>query len=217
MRNFAFPYFSRDIAEFWRRWHISLSTWFRDYLYIPLGGSKGSMAMKVRNTMIVFLVSGFWHGANWTFIVWGAINALLFLPLILTNRNRTYLETPAKGRLFPSIGEAASITMTFAMTLFAWVFFRAPSLGDAVGYIKGILSTSILSVPWFPGIRESLVPLVMIGFFVVIEWLGRDSEYAIQDIGKSSRPVVRWALAYILCMAIFLFGGQQQDFIYFQF
>jgi D-alanyl-lipoteichoic acid acyltransferase DltB (MBOAT superfamily) len=217
MRNFAFPYFSRDIAEFWRRWHISLSTWFRDYVYIPLGGSRGNMAMKVRNTLIVFMVSGFWHGANWTFIVWGAINALLFLPLILTNRNRIYLETPAQGRLFPSPREAVNIAFTFGMTLFAWIFFRAPTLGDAFGYIQGIFSRSILSVPWFPGIRESLVPLVMIVLFVIIEWLGRDREYAIQDFGKSSRPVVRWALAYILSMVIFLYGGQQQDFIYFQF
>lgn len=217
MRNFAFPYFSRDIAEFWRRWHISLSTWFRDYLYIPLGGSRGSMTIKVRNTMVVFLVSGFWHGANWTFIVWGAINALYFLPLILTNRNRTYLDTPAQGRLFPSFGEAVNIALTFAMTLFAWIFFRAPTLSDAVGYVNGIFSSSILSVPWFPGVREALVPLVMIVLFVIIEWLGRDREYAIQDIGKTSRPVVRWALAYVLAMVIFLYGGQQQDFIYFQF
>ena len=91
MRNFNYPYFSRDIAEFWRRWHISLSSWFRDYLYIPLGGSQGGMWMKVRNTFIIFLVSGFWHGANWTFIVWGLLNAIYFLPLLLQNKNRSNL------------------------------------------------------------------------------------------------------------------------------
>ena len=103
MRNFAFPYFSRDIAEFWRRWHISLSTWFRDYLYIPLGGSKGGTWMKVRNTFIIFIVSGFWHGANWTFVVWGALNALYFLPLLLTNSNRNNLHIVAEGKFLPSL------------------------------------------------------------------------------------------------------------------
>ena len=112
-RNFAFPYFSRDIAEFWRRWHISLSSWFRDYLYIPLGGSKVGTWKKVRNTFIIFLVSGFWHGANWTFIVWGALNALYFLPLLLLNKNRTNLEIVAKGKLFPSIPQLAGIGFTF--------------------------------------------------------------------------------------------------------
>jgi D-alanyl-lipoteichoic acid acyltransferase DltB (MBOAT superfamily) len=119
MRNFAFPYFSRDIAEFWRRWHISLSTWFRDYLYIPLGGSRGGTWMKVRNTFIIFIVSGFWHGANWTFIVWGALNAIYFLPLLLTNNNRNHLEIVAKGKYLPSAKEILLMLITFALTVFA--------------------------------------------------------------------------------------------------
>lgn len=113
LRNFSFPYFSRDIAEFWRRWHISLTTWFRDYLYIPLGGSKGGTLMKIRNTFIIFLVSGFWHGANWTFIVWGGLNAVYFLPLMLTNSNRNNLEIVAQGRYFPSIREIFGMLITF--------------------------------------------------------------------------------------------------------
>lgn len=117
MRNFNFPYFSRDIAEFWRRWHISLSTWFRDYLYIPLGGSRGGTWMKVRNTFIIFIVSGFWHGANWTFIVWGALNAIYFLPLLLTNNNRNNLETVAQGKLLPSIKELSFMILTFGLTV----------------------------------------------------------------------------------------------------
>jgi D-alanyl-lipoteichoic acid acyltransferase DltB (MBOAT superfamily) len=116
MRNFAFPYFSRDIAEFWRRWHISLSTWFRDYLYIPLGGSRGNTANKIRNIFIIFIVSGFWHGANWTFIVWGALNAIYFLPLLLLNQNRKNLEIVAKNRLLPSLKDFFSILMTFGLT-----------------------------------------------------------------------------------------------------
>ncbi|RZJ77483.1 MAG: MBOAT family protein, partial [Chryseobacterium sp.] len=103
VRNFAFPYFSRDIAEFWRRWHISLSTWFRDYLYIPLGGSKGSTLLKIRNTFIIFIVSGFWHGANWTFIFWGALNAVYIMPSIIFNTNRNNINIVSQGKYLPSI------------------------------------------------------------------------------------------------------------------
>lgn len=123
LRNFAFPYFSRDIAEFWRRWHISLSSWFRDYLYVPLGGSKGGTWMRVRNTFIIFLVSGFWHGANWTFIVWGALNAIYFLPLLLLNRNRNNMEIVAQNSVLPSIRELFQMLFTFGLTVIAWIFF----------------------------------------------------------------------------------------------
>src|SRR6056300_1596923 len=150
MQNFATPYFSRDIAEFWRRWHISLSTWFRDYLYIPLGGSRGGTWMKVRNTFIIFLVSGFWHGANWTFIVWGALNALYFLPLLLLNKNRHHIEIVAHNKSIPSIKELSFILITFGLTVFAWIFFRAESVTHAVNYIAGIFNSSLLSVPDFP-------------------------------------------------------------------
>ena len=135
MRNFNFPYFSRDIAEFWRRWHISLSTWFRDYLYIPLGGSRGGTWMKVRNTFIIFIVSGFWHGANWTFIIWGALNAIYFLPLLLTKNNRNNLDIAAHGRNLPSIRELSLMLLTFSLTVFAWIFFRADNIGHAISYI----------------------------------------------------------------------------------
>ena len=135
MQNFNFPYFSRDIAEFWRRWHISLSIWFRDYLYIPLGGSRGGTWMKVRNTFIIFIVSGFWHGANLTFIVWGALNAVYFLPLLLTKNNRNHIDIVAKGRYLPSIRELLSILLTFGLTVVAWVFFRAENITHATTYI----------------------------------------------------------------------------------
>ena len=139
MRNFNFPYFSRDIAEFWRRWHISLSTWFRDYLYIPLGGSRGGMWMKVRNTFAIFIISGFWHGANWTFIIWGALNAIYFLPLLLTDNNRNNLETVAQGKLFPTIKELSFMLVTFGLTVFAWIFFRSNNIGHAISFISEIL------------------------------------------------------------------------------
>ncbi len=213
MRNFAFPYFSRDIAEFWRRWHISLSTWFRDYLYIPLGGSKGGTAMKVRNTFIIFIVSGFWHGANWTFIFWGALNALYFLPLLLLNRNRNNLEIIASGKYLPSLRDGLSMLLTFAITVLAWIFFRADNLAHAFGYIANIFDNSLLSMPeLFP--RKTLL---LVGFFLFIEWIGREHQFAIAKIGLKWNRIFRWGFYYLLIIMILIFSGKQQEFIYFQF
>lgn len=217
MKNFAFPYFSRDIAEFWRRWHISLSTWFRDYLYIPLGGSKGGTWMKVRNTFIIFLVSGFWHGANWTFIVWGGLNALFFLPLLLTKMNRNNIGIVAQGRLFPTAREAISMLFTFLLTVLAWIFFRAENLGHAVEFITGILSPSFLQIPEFPDTRLALTTLILVSVFMLIEWTGREEEYAIAKIGLQWKRPLRLAFYYSIIFALLRFGGTEQQFIYFQF
>lgn len=213
MRNFNFPYFSRDIAEFWRRWHISLSTWFRDYLYIPLGGSRGGTWMKVRNTFIIFIVSGFWHGANWTFIVWGALNAIYFLPLLLTNNNRNNLETVAQGKLLPNLKEVSFMLLTFGLTVFAWIFFRAENIGHAISYISEIFSSSLFTIP---EIRPRNLILLII-FFVFIEWLGREGQYAISQLGIKWKRPLRYAMYYAIIIAIFWFGGKEQQFIYFQF
>lgn len=140
MQNFAFPYFSRDIAEFWRRWHISLSTWFRDYVYIPLGGNKGTVIKVLHNTLIVFVVSGFWHGANLTFIFWGLLNAIYFIPLLLGKTNRRHLGNISEGRLLPTIGDSLKIMLTFSLTVFGWIFFRAQSITHAFEYIGGIFN-----------------------------------------------------------------------------
>ncbi len=146
-QNFNFPYFSRDISEFWRRWHISLSTWFRDYLYIPIGGSRGGIWVKIRNTFIIFIVSGFWHGANWTFIVWGALNALYFLPLLLSKQNRRNMDTVAQGKIFPSMKEFFLMGLTFCLTALSWIFFRANDIDHAVSYINSIFSPSLFTIP----------------------------------------------------------------------
>jgi alginate O-acetyltransferase complex protein AlgI len=174
MRNFAFPYFSRDIAEFWRRWHISLSTWFRDYLYIPLGGSRGGTWMKIRNTFIIFIVSGFWHGASWTFIIWGALNALYFLPIMLTNNNRNNLETVAEGKHLPSMKGLFQMLLTFGLTFFAWIFFRADNLGHAFQYIGGIFqdSTSYINLSIYGQYKMTILFLFV---FILIEWIGREN------------------------------------------
>ncbi len=222
MRNFAFPYFSRDIAEFWRRWHISLSTWFRDYLYIPIGGSKGSMWLKTRNIFIIFIVSGFWHGANWTFIVWGALNALFFLPLLLTKNNRKNLEVVAQGKLLPTFREAMSITGTFFLTVLAWIFFRAENLSHAFDFIRNLFSGLIRKIGYIETrdyIRETVGYdlLILIFLFIMVEWLGRENEFAIEKTGLKWKRPLRHSFYYAIVLVIVLFGGREQQFIYFQF
>ncbi len=216
MRNFAFPYFSRDIAEFWRRWHISLSTWFRDYLYIPLGGSRGGLMMKVRNTFIIFIVSGFWHGANWTFIVWGALNAIYFLPLLLTNKNRNNLEIVAHSSSLPSIRELLNMLITFGLTAFAWIFFRANSLEHAVQYIGNMFKDlgSFLLISTYAQYQEILILLFI---FLIVEWIGRKQQHALAEIGRNWNSLLRYGMYYIIIFSIFWFAGKEQEFIYFQF
>ncbi|MCF6294474.1 MAG: MBOAT family protein [Flavobacteriaceae bacterium] len=211
MQNFAFPYFSRDIAEFWRRWHISLSTWFRDYLYIPLGGSKGGTKMKIRNTFAIFLVSGFWHGANWTFLAWGFLNALYFLPLLLLNKNRTNTNVVAEGKIFINLKEIFQISITFILTLFAWIFFRAESIGKAIEYIKAIFTKTLISFPTI-----DIKPFIFIFILVFVEWLQREQQHglAIHNIKQAS---IRWSIYALIFCIILLFGAQSQSFIYFQF
>ena len=215
MQNFNFPYFSRDIAEFWRRWHISLSTWFRDYLYIPLGGSRGGTWMKVRNTFIIFIVSGFWHGANWTFIIWGALNAVYFLPLLLTNNNRNNLETVAQGKLFPNLKETSYMLLTFSLTVFAWIFFRAENVAHAFSYISEIFSLSLFQKPTI--LPKILIALILL--FTLIEWLGRSSEYAIEKLLIKKKRPIKYVFYYLILVMIYFFGSFNKDieFIYFQF
>ena len=219
LRNFAFPYFSRDIAEFWRRWHISLSTWFRDYLYIPLGGSKGGMWMKIRNTFIIFLVSGFWHGANWTFIVWGLLNALYIMPSIIFNTNRVNLNIVAQGRIFPGIKDFFSICITFCLTVFAWIFFRASDLRHAFLYAKAIFSRSLFTIPYFSGIGLAVPSFLFLFLFLLIEWLQREHQYALQYLGLRWPMPVRWVFYCFLVVSTYYFAitGSNQQFIYFQF
>jgi D-alanyl-lipoteichoic acid acyltransferase DltB (MBOAT superfamily) len=218
-QNFAFPYFSRDIAEFWRRWHISLSTWFRDYVYIPLGGSRGSKGNQVRNVLIIFLVSGFWHGANWTFIAWGFLNALYFLPLLLLKRNRTHTNVVAEHRLFPNVKDLISMGITFTITTFAWIFFRADSIGGAYRYIAGLFSNSLFSLPNIKDGRNMLPIAILVILFIIIEWFGRKDLYALERIAVfTKKRFVRWSFYTLLIFLIFMFmETEETPFIYFQF
>ena len=218
LRNFNFPYFSRDIAEFWRRWHISLSTWFRDYLYIPLGGSKGGNWMRVRNTFIIFLVSGFWHGANWTFIAWGFLNALFIMPSILFATNRKNLDTVAEGRTLPNLKELLQMLVTFSLTTIAWIFFRAESISHAVSYISRMFSKSLFSLPRTDGDKDLIINLILIAIFLLVEWQGRENNYAIEHIGRKLYRPVRWAMYSVVIFIIALYmQTSESPFIYFQF
>lgn len=211
LKNFAFPYFSRDIAEFWRRWHISLSSWFRDYLYIPLGGSKGGLPMKIRNTFIIFLVSGFWHGANWTFIVWGGLNALYFMPLLLMNKNRQNLEVAAQGKWLPSAKECLQIIITFSVTCIAWIFFRAESVTQAYQYIKRIFSTELFTIPHLP-----VKAMALIAIMLIVEWINRERFHGLEI--KRFSPWIRRFFYIILIFIILRYANFGNNaFIYFQF
>ncbi len=214
LQNFAYPYFSRDIAEFWRRWHISLSSWFKDYLYIPLGGSRGGLFATLQNTLIIFLVSGFWHGANWTFLAWGLLNAFYIMPAIIFNTHRNHLNIVAQGRFLPRFKEFFQIITTFSLTVFAWIFFRANSLSHAFLFIKTLFSASLFTkLNAFP---KKLA--VLIAIFMLIEWLGRENRYAIEKLGLNWKRGWRLLFYYFLSLLILWYNQLvSQNFIYFQF
>lgn len=212
LKNFNYPYFSRDIAEFWRKWHISLSSWFRDYLYIPLGGSKGSKLFQVRNTFIIFIVSGFWHGANWTYLAWGFINALYFLPLLLLNRNRKNIEDFKLHFDFESVRTIFNILTTFAITCFAWIFFRAKTIHDAFNYIRKMFENLHFSSQYFAIGRYNYELIYLVIIFVIVEWNNR---HKIEPIsGKYSWVKLGLCLAAIVALGVF---SDYKEFIYFQF
>ena len=210
MRNFNVPYFSRDIAEFWRRWHISLTTWFRDYIYIPLGGSRVNRAKVVRNTFIIFLVSGLWHGANWTFLAWGAFHALLFLPLILLGKNRKYTDVVADGRWLPTIKESGQMLLTFILAALGWILFRSQSIDQAIDFYKGLFTG---------GLAGANLPMRTIAFVIImlfVEWLQRSREHGLSMEGVRC-GVVRYACYIVTLALIFVYGVFNETFIYFQF
>jgi alginate O-acetyltransferase complex protein AlgI len=216
MRNFAFPYFSRDVAEFWRRWHISLSTWFRDYLYIPLGGSQGSIGQKIKNTFIIFIVSGFWHGANWTFIIWGLLHSIWFIPLLIQGKNRRYLNMNDGTQNGLPLIEFFQIIFTFILVTLTWVFFRADSLTQAFNYLYNITKHpgSFVSFYFYFKYFEIIVILIV---FLIIEWFGRKEEYPLRFFLRKSNTAFRWILYYMLAFSIFWYWKNIQQFIYFQF
>lgn len=213
LQNFSYPYFSRDIAEFWRRWHISLSSWFRDYIYIPLGGSRKSKIVSIRNIFIIFLLSGFWHGANWTFIFWGLLHALFFIPLFIQNKNRNNIEIISDVDFKSKSIELLKIVMTFSLVTFAWIFFRSSSLTESFSYITHIFSKSLFTFP-------EVFPKTLIGFiflFLLIEWQGRAEYFALKSFGLSWNKYLRISFYYLLIFMVLYYNGKDLNFIYFQF
>lgn len=217
MQNFNMPYFSRDIAEFWRRWHISLNTWFRDYVYIPLGGSRTTKAKVVRNTFAIFLLSGLWHGANWTFVVWGAFHAMLFMPLILLGKNRKNMDVVASGKLFPTIKELVQMFVTFVFVVIGWVIFRSETIGDAMQYFSAMVSSDFIGSVKDITVFTVLKVFFFIGFMLLVEWYNRGKEHGF-DINVIKRRWVRWCI-YLLLVVIMVFfkSYDNSHFIYFQF
>ena len=239
MRNFNVPYFSRDIAEFWRRWHISLTTWFRDYVYIPLGGSRPEVPARlkakgerlearytkviaIRNTFIIFLLSGLWHGANLTFVLWGAYHALLFVPLLVMNKNRRYRDTVAtitlpdgttKTKLLPSLKEAGQMLVTFVFAVVGWIIFRAVSIADIGLYMQNMFDLSLFTAPMVVvGLKRTILSIAILLF---VEWINRNKEHGLQLV--KCNKMLQLLVYYALTLYIMEFGANAQSFIYFQF
>lgn len=221
LKNFSYPYFSKSIGEFWKRWHISLSSWFRDYLYIPLGGSRINKAITIRNVFIIFLVSGFWHGANWTFIFWGLLHAVFYLPSVIVRNNRTKKERQRNSR---PLLEGFSILGTFLLVTMAWIVFRAADIQQAFQYIYRMI-TRLCSPDGFHQLSELLAgrhyySILLVSFlilFYIIEWKGRHLSFPLQQLQQRWPWGARYGLYIILCFIIFWFSGSSQQFIYFQF
>lgn len=215
-RNFDTPYFSRNIAEFWRRWHISLTTWFRDYIYIPLGGSRVPKGRVVLNTFVIYLVSGLWHGANWTFVAWGVFHATLFLPLILLGKNRKFTDMVAAGRALPNMKELGQMGCTFLLAAMGWIIFRADSIGQAWDYYGRMATHLLEGGPTITSTLDAWVLGVSIALMTVVEWVNRGQAHEFARV--PSNRIIRWGLYMAL---IFMIGAymvtNEMPFIYFQF
>lgn len=217
MSNFKFPHFSRNVAEYWQRWHVSLSTWFRHYVYIPLGGSRVSKLKSVRNICIIFLVSGFWHGANWTFIFWGAFHALAFIPVFLMGRNTIYKHSVVgQNSIFPTFIEIGQVLLTFGIVTFSRIFFRSESITDAFNFIERIFTDFSYTQYMHPMGYRMIDYYILLGIFVLYEYRIRKDE---RSPFKFKSRYVRFAIytLVILSMLLFYDSGFDRSFIYFQF
>ena len=218
LTNFRFPYFARDVAEFWRRWHISLSSWFRDYLYIPLGGSKNGKHTAIRNTFIIFLVSGFWHGARWNFIAWGFIHACGFLPLLILGRNRKHIsDVVASNRILPNLKELWQMATTFVFVTFAWIFFRADGMPMALNYIKCIFVAH--QGPWLGLTNNKMAFVYIIPLVLGDWWMRRDERQLRIPHNKTAKHLIYFIILALtlIYLLIEILLKNKPEFIYFQF
>ena len=209
MQNFRYPYFSRNIRDFWQRWHISLMTWFRDYIYFPLGGSRCSRAKQLRNTFIVFLISGLWHGANWTFVCWGLYHACLFVPSILRGHKA---EEKSLVGIFGLVRTGGQIFLTFFLVMLGWILFRSATLTDAAHYLTRMFTTLRPAMP-----THGKQVLIYVALMLAVEWWQRHRQHALQFPPRFLNAPLRFVLYYAIIVAIFFAMGAGTAFIYFQF
>jgi alginate O-acetyltransferase complex protein AlgI len=206
MINFKTPYLSTSIVEFWQRWHISLSTWFRDYVYIPLGGNRKGTARTITNIFIIFLVSGFWHGANYTFIAWGTINAIWFIPYYLLGKK-------TNNKPSPWYKTTAQVVVTFSVVCLAWIFFRSENILDAFQYIKQIFTAQLFTIPGHPSLEKTPLYWVVILMFFELLYFKQPYQFTLANIAKP----IRWLIYYLVIWLILFYGQEKVSFIYFQF
>lgn len=215
MRNFNFPYFSRSIPEFWRRWHISLTTWFRDYIYFPLGGSRCGKWKTIRNVYIVWGISGLWHGANWTFVCWGLFHATLLAVYNILGISTKYKQVVAYGRFLPNLKETGQMMLTFFLAVLGWIIFRAESMSQAAGFFHAMVCNTFYDPSKLYGLMFLRFGLLLL----LVEWLQRDKQHALQlpVVKPFNYKVVRWGIYYLVLALIYIYTGTSQSFIYFQF
>jgi D-alanyl-lipoteichoic acid acyltransferase DltB (MBOAT superfamily) len=213
-QNFRFPYFSRSIPEFWRRWHISLTTWMRDYIYFPLGGSRCSKRKTIRNVYIVWAISGLWHGAAWTFVCWGLYHATLLAIYNICGLNTKY-NNVERQRIIPGLKEGLQMALTFCLAVVGWIIFRAETMDQAVGFLSAMFTNKLFVPQMVFGKTYMLYALAL----MVVEWLQRDKQHALQlpTTGPTKYAAVRYAIYAAIVYTIFTCSGQVQTFIYFQF
>jgi D-alanyl-lipoteichoic acid acyltransferase DltB (MBOAT superfamily) len=215
MRNFNYPYFSRSIPEFWRRWHISLTTWFRDYIYFPLGGSRCNKWKIIRNVYIVWGISGLWHGANWTFVCWGLYHATLLAIYNILGINTKHHHVAGYNRSYPSLKEFMQISLTFFLAVIGWILFRSENITQSIDFFRCMVSNDFFNPHQLYGMKC----LVMCAILIIVEWLQRDRQHTLQISGISlfEKRWVRWTTYYIILLIIKSYTGVNQTFIYFQF
>lgn len=213
-RNFHFPYFALNVSDFWRRWHMSLQSWFTDYIYFPLGGSRCSKGKTIFNTFVVFTICGIWHGANWTFVVWGIYHAMLFVPLIIFCSKEFRKTVVRDDTSLPSFKEIGLMLLNFFFITIGWIMFNSPSISDAFGYILGMFNSSVLSMPIGLGLVDYIYIFVLTIATLILEWSQRSKEYALQFCSSGWVKVI---IIYAIIAHMILCNAAQSDFIYYQF
>lgn len=215
MQNINYPYFSRSIPEFWRRWHISLTTWFRDYIYFPLGGSRCDKWKIIRNVYIVWGISGLWHGANWTFVCWGLYHATLLAIYNVFGINTKYKNVVAYEHYLPNLKELAQMTLSFFLTVIGWIIFRAESISQVTAYFSSMITNRFFDLENLHGVGFMCMGLMLL----FVEWLQRNKQHALQFSNREpfNNKVVRWSICLFIANIIVILGWHSSTFVYFQF